>query len=90
MNPTNRPLLSLVEPYIVFGNVANFGNGTSGPKVHVQITSPKGAVLYSTDGSTIPYTLAPKEEGKFSFEFPPPIKTASDLLMIYTHQMLVM
>jgi hypothetical protein len=37
--------------------------------VHLQITSPKGAVLYSTDGSTIPDTLAPKQEGKFTFEF---------------------
>jgi hypothetical protein len=31
LNPTDRRLLCLVEPYIVFGNVANFGNGTSGP-----------------------------------------------------------
>jgi hypothetical protein len=44
--------------YIVFGNVANFSNGTSGPiTVHLQITSPQGSVLYSTDGSTIPDTL---------------------------------
>jgi hypothetical protein len=85
LNPTNRPLLSLVEPYIVFGNVANFGNGTSGPiKVHVQITSPQGAVLYPTDGSTIPDTLARKE---FSFEFLPPIKTGSDHLLL-THKSL--
>jgi hypothetical protein len=56
--------------YIVFGNVANFGNATSGSiTVHLQITSPQGAVLYSTDGSTIPGTLAPKQEGKFTFEF---------------------
>ena len=56
--------------YIVYGNVANFGNGTSGPiTVHLQITSLQGAVLYSTDGSTIPDTLAPKQEGKFTFEF---------------------
>jgi hypothetical protein len=56
--------------YIVYGNVANFGNGTSGPiTVHLQITSRQGAVLYSTDGSTIPDTLAPKQEGKFTFEF---------------------
>lgn len=56
--------------YIVYGNVANFGNGTSGPiTVHLQITSLQGAVLYSTDGSTIPDTLAPKQEGKFTSEF---------------------
>ena len=56
--------------YICFGTVANFGNGTSGPiTVHLQITSPQGAVLYSIDGSTIPDTLAPKQEGKFTFEF---------------------
>jgi len=61
--------------YIVYGDVANFGNGTSGPiTVHLQITSPQGAVLYSTDGSTIPDTLAPKQEGKFTFEF-----TSNDL-----------
>jgi hypothetical protein len=41
--------------YIVFGNVANFGNGTSGPiTVHLQITSPQGAVLYSTERYRIP------------------------------------
>ena len=56
--------------YMCFGTVANFGNGTSGPiTVHLQITSPQGAVLYSTDGSTIPDTLAPKQEGKFTIEF---------------------
>lgn len=61
--------------WIVFGNVANFGNGTSGPiTVHLQITSPQGAVLYSADGSTIPDTLTPKQEGKFTFEF-----TSNDL-----------
>ena len=61
--------------WIVFGNVANFGNATSGPiTVHLQVTSPQGAVLYSTDGSTIPATLAPKQQGKFTFEF-----TSNDL-----------
>ncbi|MGA9153368.1 MAG: hypothetical protein WBZ36_22545 [Candidatus Nitrosopolaris sp.] len=35
----------------------------------LQITSREGAVLYSTDGSTIPDTLTPKQEGKFTIEF---------------------
>jgi hypothetical protein len=56
--------------YIVYGNVANFGNGPSGPlTLHLEITSPQGAVLFTTDGSTTPDILSPKQEGKFTFEF---------------------
>ena len=56
--------------YIVYGSVANFGNATSGPvTVHLEITSPQGAVLLSTDGSTIPDILSPKQEGTYTFKF---------------------
>lgn len=57
---------------MAYGSVANFGNGTSGPvTVHLQTLQreTEKRETYSTDGSTIPDTLAPKQEGKFAFEF---------------------
>jgi hypothetical protein len=56
--------------YLVSGNVANFGHSISGViAVRFDITSPEGEILFSTDALTTPNTLAPKQEGQFTFEF---------------------
>jgi hypothetical protein len=56
--------------YMVYGGVANFGNATSGPvTVHLEIQRTDGVSLLETNATTIPATLDPKQDGKFTFLF---------------------
>ena len=56
--------------YIVYGNVINVGNGTSGPiVVTLQITSPEGVILLNTNETVVPDILSPKGEGSYTFKF---------------------
>lgn len=56
--------------YIVYGNVMNAGNGTSGPiTVALQIKSPESAILLNTNETVVPDILSPKQEGTYTFKF---------------------
>jgi hypothetical protein len=67
-------IISLVH-YVVWGKVVNNGTLPSGPvTVTLNITSPKGALLFETDAPVFPDTLSPGQEGSFTFKF-----TSNDL-----------
>jgi hypothetical protein len=62
-------IISLLH-YAVWGKVVNNGTLPSGPiTVTLNITSPKGALLFKTDASVFPDTLSPGQQGSFTFKF---------------------
>jgi hypothetical protein len=62
-------IISLLH-YAVWGKVVNNGTLPSGPlTVTLNITSPKGALLFKTDTPVFPDTLSPGQQGSFTFNF---------------------
>jgi hypothetical protein len=62
-------IISLLH-YAVWGKVLNNGTLPSGPvMVTLNITSPKGALLFKTDAPVFPDTLSPGQGGSFTFKF---------------------
>jgi hypothetical protein len=67
-------IISLLH-YVVYGKVVNNGTLPSGPlTVTLNITSPKGALLFKTDAPVFPDTLSSGQQGSFTFKF-----TSNDL-----------
>lgn len=62
-------IISLLH-FAVWGKVVNNGTLPSGPvTVTLNITSPKGALLFKTDKPVFPDTLSPRQKGSFTFKF---------------------